>query len=157
MRDKEAVQAYKMNIKAHLLRLGLIRGQPRTSLTAASSAQARSLVGTPSTGTNSSRAGSERGSFPFTFDDPQKQLEISFPSGMISMSGKEGFTYLKNRIHMILPRQCSRLPTFSCIPILLGHVDTERPLRLVPYLVSISLAGSRGDGGWHSTTDLAPG
>jgi len=107
--DKEAVQAYKMNIKSHLLRLGLIRGQPRTSLTTGTSAQASSLVGTPSTGANSSRAGSERGSFQLPFDDPQQQLaEFSFPSGMASsMSGNEmihlSVFHLEHRIHITTP------------------------------------------------------
>jgi hypothetical protein len=87
--DKEAVQAYKMNIKSHLLRLGLIRGQPRTALNTGSSVQASNLVGTPSTGPNSSRAGSERGSFQLPFDDPQQHVEFTFSSGMpSSISGK---------------------------------------------------------------------
>lgn len=61
-----------------LLRLGLIRGQPRTSLSAGSSSQA-SIVGKASVGgATTSRAGSERGSFSFPFDDPQ-QFEFSFP------------------------------------------------------------------------------
>ena len=107
--DKEAVQAYKMNIKSHLLRLGLIRGQPRTSLTTGTSAQASSLVGTPSTGPNSSRAGSERRSFQLPFDDPQQQLaEFSFSSGMASsMSGKKmidlSVFHLEHRIHTTTP------------------------------------------------------
>ena len=107
--DKEAVQAYKMNIKSHLLRLGLIRGQPRTSLTTGTSAQASSLVGTPSTGPNGSRAGSKRGSFQLPFDDPQQQLaEFSFPSGMASsMSGKEmmhsSVFHMEHCIHITNP------------------------------------------------------
>jgi len=107
--DKEAVQAYKMNIKSHLLRLGLIRGQPRTSLTTGTSAQASSLVGTPSTGPNGSRAGSERRSFQLPFDDPHQQLaEFSFPSGMASsMSGKKmvhlSVLHLEHRIHITTP------------------------------------------------------
>ncbi|KAH9995652.1 fungal-specific transcription factor domain-containing protein [Russula compacta] len=87
MRDKEAVQTYKTNIKAHLLRLGLIRGQPRTSLTAGPSTHVSNLVSTPSTGQNGSRVGNERGSFSFSFDDPHQHLEFSFPSGMGSISG----------------------------------------------------------------------
>lgn len=107
--DKEAVQAYKMNIKSHLLRLGLIRGQPRTSLTTGTSAQASGLVGTRSTGPNSSRAGSERRSFQLPFDDPQQQLaEFSFPSGMpSSMSGKKmihlSVFHVEHRIHTTTP------------------------------------------------------
>ncbi|KAI0303579.1 fungal-specific transcription factor domain-containing protein [Multifurca ochricompacta] len=88
MRDKEAVQTYKMEIKAHLLRLGLIRGQPRTSLSAASSTpqNGSSLVSTTNSAAAINRARSERGSFQFSFDDPQpqqqqqqQQLEFSFP------------------------------------------------------------------------------
>ncbi|KAH8987118.1 fungal-specific transcription factor domain-containing protein [Lactarius hatsudake] len=86
MRDKEAVQNYKMEIKTHLLRLGLIRGQPRTSLSASSSSQA-SIVGKAGvSGATTSRAGSERGSFSYPFDDPQ-QFEFSFPSGIPSIPG----------------------------------------------------------------------
>jgi len=96
-----------MNIKAHLLRLGLIRGQPRTSLTAGPSNQASNLVGTPSTGPISSRASSKRGSFQFSFDDHQPQLEFSFPSGMPSISGRELFTYLlfdpEHQTHVAFP------------------------------------------------------
>lgn len=78
-----------MEIKTHLLRLGLIRGQPRTSLSAGPSSQASSIVGTTNTnGTTTSRAGSDRGSFSYPFDDPQ-QFEFSFPSGMQSIPGKE--------------------------------------------------------------------
>lgn len=33
LQDKQAVEAYKANIKAQLTRAGLIRGQPRSSLT----------------------------------------------------------------------------------------------------------------------------
>jgi hypothetical protein len=66
-----------MEIKTHLLRLGFILGQPRTSLSAGPS-QASSIVGTASVGgATTSRAGSERGSFSFPFDDPQ-QFEFSF-------------------------------------------------------------------------------
>lgn len=106
--DKEAVQAYKMNIKSHLLRLGLIRGQPRTSLATGTSAQASNLVGTPSTGATSSRAGSERGSFQLPFDDPQQLAEFSFQSGIASsMSGKEMIHlpvfHLEYRIHIRTP------------------------------------------------------
>jgi hypothetical protein len=84
--DKEAVQAYKTNIKTHLLRLGLIRGQPRTSLTTGSSTRASKLVGTPNTGLINGIAGSERGSFPFS---DHQQPEYPFPSGMASIPGKE--------------------------------------------------------------------
>jgi len=84
MRDKEAVQAYKTNIKTHLLRLGLIRGQPRTSLTTGSSTRASKLVGTPNTGLINGIAGSERGSFPFS---DHQQPEYPFPSGMASIPG----------------------------------------------------------------------
>lgn len=84
--DKEAVQAYKTNIKTHLLRLGLIRGQPRTSLTTGPSTRASKLVGTPNTGLINGIAGSERGSFPFP---DHQQPEYSFPSGMASIPGKE--------------------------------------------------------------------
>ena len=89
LQDKEAVQAYKMEIKTHLLRLGLIRGQPRTSLSAGTSNQASSIVGTPGVnGTSTSRTGSDRGSFSFPFDDTQ-QFEFSFPSGLPAIPGKE--------------------------------------------------------------------
>ena len=89
VQDKEAVQTFKMEIKTHLLRLGLIRGQPRTSLSAGQSNQASSIVGTPGmNGTTTSRTGSDRGSFSYPFDDPQ-QFEFSFPSGMASIPGKE--------------------------------------------------------------------
>lgn len=89
VQDKEAVQTYKMEIKTHLLRLGLIRGQPRTSLSAGQSNQASSIVGTPGiNGTTTSRNGSDRGSFSYPFDDPQ-QFEFSFPSGLPSIPGKE--------------------------------------------------------------------
>jgi hypothetical protein len=89
--DKEAVQAYKTNIKTHLLRLGLIRGQPRTSLTTGTSTRASKLVGTPNTGLINGIVGSERGSF--SFPDHQ-QPEYPFPSGMASIPGKDWFTYL---------------------------------------------------------------
>lgn len=88
LQDKEAVQTYKMEIKTHLLRLGLIRGQPRTSLSAGPSNQASSIVGTTGVGSATSRGGSDRGSFSYPFDDPQ-QFEFSFPSGMQSIPGKE--------------------------------------------------------------------
>ncbi|KAK0204809.1 fungal-specific transcription factor domain-containing protein [Desarmillaria ectypa] len=39
MRDKQAVEAYKANIKAKLTRAGLIRGQPRTSMLQAQAAK----------------------------------------------------------------------------------------------------------------------
>ncbi|KAJ7592928.1 fungal-specific transcription factor domain-containing protein [Mycena floridula] len=39
MRDKQAVEAYKANIKAQLTRAGLIRGQPRASLIQAQAAE----------------------------------------------------------------------------------------------------------------------
>ncbi|KAI0280746.1 fungal-specific transcription factor domain-containing protein [Russula aff. rugulosa BPL654] len=86
MRDKEAVQAYKTNIKTHLLRLGLIRGQPRTSLTTGMSTPASKLVGTPNTGLISGIAsvGSERGSF--SYPDHQ-QPGYPFPSNMASIPG----------------------------------------------------------------------
>jgi len=84
MRDKEAVQTYKMNIKTHLLRLGLIRGQPRTSLTTGPSTRASKLVGTPNTGLISGLAGGERGSFPFP---DSQQPDYPFPSGMASIPG----------------------------------------------------------------------
>ena len=86
--DKEAIQAYKTNIKTHLLRLGLIRGQPRTSLTTGASTPASKLVGTPNTGLISGIAsvGSERG--PFSFPDHQ-QPGYPFPSNMASIPGKD--------------------------------------------------------------------
>lgn len=84
--DKEAVQNYKMNIKTHLLRLGLIRGQPRTSLTNGTATRASKLVGTPNTGLISGLASSERGSFPFP---DSQQPEYPFPSGMTSIPGEE--------------------------------------------------------------------
>ncbi|EIW84309.1 hypothetical protein CONPUDRAFT_163469, partial [Coniophora puteana RWD-64-598 SS2] len=37
MRDKQAIEAYKASIKAHLTREGLIRGQPRSAIMQASS------------------------------------------------------------------------------------------------------------------------
>ena len=43
--DKDAVQSYKAEIKAHLLRLGLIRGQPRSNFISSSPS-------TPSAGPN---------------------------------------------------------------------------------------------------------
>jgi hypothetical protein len=82
-----------MNIKTHLLRLGLIRGQPRTSLTTGPPTRASKLVGTPNTGLISGLAGSERGlagsergSFPFP--DTQ-QPEYPFPSGMTTIPGEQ--------------------------------------------------------------------
>ncbi|KAI0322117.1 fungal-specific transcription factor domain-containing protein [Amylostereum chailletii] len=52
MRDKDAVQRYKSEIKAHLLRLGLIRGQPRASFIPTASSS--SLTPTRSRPTSSS-------------------------------------------------------------------------------------------------------
>ncbi|KIY69100.1 hypothetical protein CYLTODRAFT_421025 [Cylindrobasidium torrendii FP15055 ss-10] len=42
MRDKQAVEAYKADIKAKLTRAGLIRGQPRTTIAAARASERRS-------------------------------------------------------------------------------------------------------------------
>ena len=145
-----------MNIKSHLLRLGLIRGQPRTSLTAGSSAQASSLVGTPSTGPNSSRGGSERGSFQLPFDDPQRQVEFTFPSGMpSSISGKERSTYLYSVSNIgfnVIPRQCPLPIAFSRVPFLLRCVGTERSIRDV-HAPPIGIARPLGNGG---AVDLTP-
>lgn len=91
-----------MNIKTHLLRLGLIRGQPRTSLNTGPSARASKLVGTPNTGLISGLAGGERGSFPFP--DPQ-QPDYPFPSGMASIPGKERFTYLYSGLNIVFTCQ----------------------------------------------------
>ncbi|THV07272.1 hypothetical protein K435DRAFT_848222 [Dendrothele bispora CBS 962.96] len=49
MRDKQAVDAYKANIKAQLTRKGLIRGQPRSSLLQAQAQANNSTPSTPST------------------------------------------------------------------------------------------------------------
>jgi hypothetical protein len=127
VQDKEAVQTYKMEIKTHLLRLGLIRGQPRTSLSAGPSNQASSIVGTPGTGgTTTSRTGSERGSFSFPFDQPQ-QFEFSFPSGMASIPGKERFMNIL--VWIRLPgrdRQCSPPVSIGRFLSLLRYMGTGR-------------------------------
>ncbi|KAI0264349.1 fungal-specific transcription factor domain-containing protein [Gloeopeniophorella convolvens] len=86
MRDKEAVQNYKTEIKAHLLRLGLIRGQPRTSL-AGGPATHTGFVGA-SASKGAAGGGAERGPFPFRFEDgPPQHLQLAFPSGMPSVPG----------------------------------------------------------------------
>ncbi len=125
MQDKEAVQAYKTNIKTHLLRLGLIRGQPRTTLSTGTSTRASKLVGTPNTGLINGIAGSERGSFPFP---DHQQPEYPFPSGMASIPGKECFTYLCSPsnigIHVIFPRQCSHPIAFGRVSVLLRNMGT---------------------------------
>ncbi|TFY80135.1 hypothetical protein EWM64_g3879 [Hericium alpestre] len=95
--DAEEVQRYKADIKAHLLRLGLIRGQPRATFlqsapTTPSASGSQTFHYAPS---NSASAGLHMFQqqapsgvgFRYRLDD--SNLEMSFPSGIPSAAGHE--------------------------------------------------------------------
>ncbi|KAI0052304.1 hypothetical protein FA95DRAFT_1592820 [Auriscalpium vulgare] len=86
MRDKEAVANYKAEIKAHLLRLGLIRGQPRSSLLG--SPIGPSAPYTRTSGSSAHGSGTHAldgpGVYPYRFDESSA---MAFPSGMPTVPG----------------------------------------------------------------------
>ncbi|KAI0067250.1 hypothetical protein BV25DRAFT_1987693 [Artomyces pyxidatus] len=83
MRDKVAVQNYKAEIKSHLLRLGLIRGQPRSSLTGSSVAASGGGQVLPRASTSSVHPTHDP--FAYRFDDPH--MDLAFASGIPSVPG----------------------------------------------------------------------
>ncbi|KAK0450208.1 fungal-specific transcription factor domain-containing protein [Armillaria borealis] len=66
MRDKQAVEAYKANIKAKLTRAGLIRGQPRTSML-----QAHAAKPAPTTASSSLALDVDLRPFDYRYDPPR--------------------------------------------------------------------------------------
>ncbi|KAI6155245.1 fungal-specific transcription factor domain-containing protein [Pisolithus tinctorius] len=91
MRDKQAVEAYKADIKAQLTRAGMIRGQPKPPVVQAKAVSSSVFTAQQYQGSSSSGPHTTSDPMPtpsLIFDDPSQSLNLGESSTMMSALGR---------------------------------------------------------------------
>lgn len=111
LQDKQAVEAYKANIKAQLTRAGLIRGQPRSSQTHPTAVpQLSSQISTQTYHQSSPSDITSTSALPFDHPDLYRYFDTSqeqhhrHHNMMPGMPGKSAFCYACSLTDIVTPR-----------------------------------------------------
>lgn len=95
MQDKQAVEAYKADIKAQLTRAGLIRGQPRSSIIQATAGSSSVFTTHQYQGPSASAPQIDPGPPPsLIFSDPLQAQSSAEGSSMPAQYGRESVGHM---------------------------------------------------------------